>query len=925
MATLNTFRLPPKALEQLLRLRESNPAPQPPGSVQLQERFFSADERRKLAASGHALPDGSFPIENADDLAAAIHLVGKGGPSAKAHIIKRARALGLVAKLPADWKISESATSKLPDDGSSPAGLPDSAGQDVTIAEHVELIEARVIPFPDGSGLESKHVVEVTLIRSGESKMGNVYPADVLARSAPIFEGATAYADHNRRSDLPERSIRDIVGRYQNVRAISTADGSTHLRSELHLLPGTDWLFTLLSEAEKHPALCGLSIDAYGKLDEAATAFSGKTTVAGFNRVNSVDVVTRPSAGGGVLRVLQSEEPPAKSPTIPLQESPAMYRCPHCNKQLQDNEDCKCDVAVAERTKATAVATLESKPSTAASEGTAGPPNGHPNGNGGPGSSNGHAQLTESNGNGNAQPADLAHLMEQVLADRQRANSELSRLQAILNPNPDPAAASNNARDDIVRLAEELRRERDLTRCESALITQLNESTLPPVIENKLKKRFAGKIFDPNDLKEAIQEEADTLAALDATGQIRGMGYEKPITMGMNEYQKVQAAFDKLFDIEESEEAKAVPAFSGLREAFYVATGRDIGSVGGANLPIREALSHSLQGYVRRGMLKESEVLLREADVTTASFSYLLGTSMNKRLLKDYQAWPSEWQKFSTITAIKDFKQQDRVRLGAFGSLSTVAEDAAYTTLTVTDTRATYTPAKRGNLVQVTRETIINDDLYAIKQIPQKLAVAAAFTLAEFVYNLMAPSFGNIYDAHNLFDSINHLNTAVIAANLGTQNSGTALSSAALQTAVIKMRKQTNMASKPIGLKPRYVLVCPDLEFSAMTILRSAGLPGGNNNDINPMMGYAEPIVSPQLNALTAGPASTTICIAVADPRVIDTLEVGFIGGQANPVLLIQDMPLYGLNFTQDTISYKVRHEYGGAIVDYRGFYLINN
>ena len=91
------------------------------------------------------------------------------------------------------------------------------------------------------------------------------------------------------------------------------------------------------------------------------------------------------------------------------------------------------------------------------------------------------------------------------------------------------------------------------------------------------------------------------------------------------------------------------------------------------------------------------------------------------------------------------------------------------------------------------------------------------------------------------------------------------------------------------------------------------------------MMGYCEPIISPQLNNLAAGPASTTVCILVADPRVIDTVEVGFVGGQANPVLLIQDMPLYGLNFTQDTISYKVRHEYGGAVVDYRGFYLINN
>jgi len=61
---------------------------------------------------------------------------------------------------------------------------------------------------------------------------------------------------------------------------------------------------------------------------------------------------------------------------------------------------------------------------------------------------------------------------------------------------------------------------------------------------------------------------------------------------------------------------------------------------------------------------------------------------MNKRLVSDYQAWPSEWQKFCTVVGIKDFKQQDRIRMGAFGSLSTVPEDTAYTTLTISDTRA---------------------------------------------------------------------------------------------------------------------------------------------------------------------------------------------------------------------------------------------
>ncbi|GAC1568567.1 MAG: hypothetical protein NVS3B14_18230 [Ktedonobacteraceae bacterium] len=276
---------------------------------------------------------------------------------------------------------------------------------------------------------------------------------------------------------------------------------------------------------------------------------------------------------------------------------------------------------------------------------------------------------------------------------------------------------------------------------------------------------------------------------------------------------------------------------------------------------------------------------------------------MNKRLLKDYQAWPAEWQRFVTIAPIKDFKQQVRVRLGAFGSLSTVAEDTAYSSISLTDTAATYVPTKRGNLVTVSRETIVNDDLFAIKQIPTKLAVAAAYTLAEFVYSFLS-SNPNIYDGNALFTA------GAPHANLGAA----ALSTASMQSGVTAMREQTNFAGKRLGLRPSFLVVPAELEFTAMVVTKSAGVPGSNNNDVNPMLGYVTPIVSPQLS-------NTSQWFFAADPRVIDTIEIGFVGGQVNPALFIQDQPLFGLNFTQDVISYKIRHEYGGAVMDYRGLY----
>lgn len=57
---------------------------------------YTAEERRKLAESGAALPDGSFPIVNCSDAEKAIHAQGRAQDQGKAvaHIKTRVKALG---------------------------------------------------------------------------------------------------------------------------------------------------------------------------------------------------------------------------------------------------------------------------------------------------------------------------------------------------------------------------------------------------------------------------------------------------------------------------------------------------------------------------------------------------------------------------------------------------------------------------------------------------------------------------------------------------------------------------------------------------------------------------------------------------------------------------------------------------------------
>lgn len=70
-----------------------------------QAKTFSPDQRDKMAKQGTAMPHGGFPIKTAQDLKNAIQAIGraKDPAAAKAHIKKRAAALGLSKLIPDGW------------------------------------------------------------------------------------------------------------------------------------------------------------------------------------------------------------------------------------------------------------------------------------------------------------------------------------------------------------------------------------------------------------------------------------------------------------------------------------------------------------------------------------------------------------------------------------------------------------------------------------------------------------------------------------------------------------------------------------------------------------------------------------------------------------------------------------------------------
>lgn len=75
----------------------------------MQKRELNTAQRRRMASQGLAMPDGSFPIANRQDLLNAIQSVGRASnyDAARRHIVSRARALGMINLLPDNWNIKK--------------------------------------------------------------------------------------------------------------------------------------------------------------------------------------------------------------------------------------------------------------------------------------------------------------------------------------------------------------------------------------------------------------------------------------------------------------------------------------------------------------------------------------------------------------------------------------------------------------------------------------------------------------------------------------------------------------------------------------------------------------------------------------------------------------------------------------------------
>ena len=286
----------------------------------------------------------------------------------------------------------------------------------------------------------------------------------------------------------------------------------------------------------------------------------------------------------------------------------------------------------------------------------------------------------------------------------------------------------------------------------------------------------------------------------------------------------------------------------------------------------------------------------------TSDFPVLLENAMHKTLQTSYAIAANTWNRFCATGSVSDFRAHNRYRTGSFGSLDAVNELGEFVNKSIPDgEKASITAGTKGNIINLSRTAIINDDLGAFVGLSNMLGRAAARTVEADVYALLALNSGagpTMGDGKALFH-----------ADHGNITTGAAITMAAIDLDRVAMASQKDVSGNDyLDLRPAVLLVPIGLGGTARSINEAQYDPDTANKLQKPN------IVNGLFRDIVDTPRMTgTRRYLFADPSEAPVLEVAFLDGNQNPYLELQN------GFDVDGARYKVRLDYGVAAVDYRG------
>lgn len=301
---------------------------------------------------------------------------------------------------------------------------------------------------------------------------------------------------------------------------------------------------------------------------------------------------------------------------------------------------------------------------------------------------------------------------------------------------------------------------------------------------------------------------------------------------------------------------------------------------------------------VRTDGMTKLELVGRAFTQSGSDFPVLLEAAMHKALQAAYALAPDTWSRWCARGSVSDFRAHNRYRVGSLGNLDALSELGEFKNKSIPDgEKATITAGTKGNVINLSRQAIINDDLDAFVGLSVMMGRAAKRTIEADAYAYLA-SNPTMSDGFALFSN-----------DHGNLESASAPSVTSIDAGRQKMASQKDVSKNDfLDLRPSIWLGPLSYGGAARVANNDQYDPDANNKlqRTNIVKGTFRDIVdTPRI--------ADTKWYQFADPQDAPVIEVAFLDGQDEPFLDMEE------GFTVDGARYKARLDFGIAAVDYRG------
>jgi ATP-dependent protease ClpP protease subunit len=285
---------------------------------------------------------------------------------------------------------------------------------------------------------------------------------------------------------------------------------------------------------------------------------------------------------------------------------------------------------------------------------------------------------------------------------------------------------------------------------------------------------------------------------------------------------------------------------------------------------------------------------------TTSDFPIILENVMHKTLLNAYRIATPTWARWCKTGTVSDFRAHNRYRTGSIGNLDALGEAGEVKSKSIPDgERESITAKTKGNIIRVSREMIINDDMMAFTGISADLGRAASRTIEAgvYVYLLSNPVLS---DGKTLFH-----------ADHGNIGSSSAPTMQLIEDGRVLMAKQTGVGGADIlDIVPKTWLGGLKYGGTVRGINRSAYDPDAVNKLQKPNI--VEGLFA---DVIDTARISGNAWYMFADPNEAPVIEVAFLDGNQEPILEMQN------SWSTAGAEYRALLDFGIAALDYRGGY----